>query len=205
MMEANAPPAIKTKKTVSSRRAAKALENQWAGLTGGSYGMHTPHVWSSPPAFRSEEAKVPPPAGARRIAGEGVAVADRRQSSHKKMPHVSPKERDPRRRPRSSNKTAPPCLRGRQDRRRPARGLRPQGPIVAWPGPARWSDRLLHAARVQPPEEIEGESLGLSLVDGRLMYESATKDEETEGMKSGMAVAVRRTRVAGRPPPVRCI
>lgn len=191
-MEANAPPAIKTQKKTAAKSAEqqKRLENQWAvGLTGGSYGMHTRHVTTSPPAFRSQrEAKVPPPAPVRGVSPEkGPPSPTGGKSSYKKMPHVSPKEQSySRRRPRSSNKTAPP----------PAYEVdkivddRPEvfdrkGPnVVSGPVPR---DGFVTDSYTQHAynrlEEIEGESLGLSLVDGRLMYESATKDEEIEGMK----------------------
>jgi hypothetical protein len=63
--EAHAPPDLRRSKRSASKsqRQQERLEAQWAvGLTGGSYGMHTMHVTTPPPAFKSKTAarKVPP-------------------------------------------------------------------------------------------------------------------------------------------------
>ena len=191
-MEANAPPAIKTQKKTAAKSAEqqKRLENQWAvGLTGGSYGMHTRHVTTSPPAFRSQrEAEAGRP---RRCA------AYRRRRGRRRRLAASRRTRRCRTCLRRSRATRA-AARARRTRRRrcPAYEVdkivddRPEvfdrkGPnVVSGPVPR---DGFVSDSYTQHAynrlEEIEGESLGLSLVDGRLMYESATKDEEIEGMK----------------------
>jgi hypothetical protein len=58
--EKDAPPPLpRLQKNVKTQaEQQKRLENQWAvGLTGGTYGMHTRHVTTAPPAFASDDAK----------------------------------------------------------------------------------------------------------------------------------------------------
>lgn len=192
-MEAGAPPAIKTQKKTAAKSAEQQerLEQHWAvGLTGGSYGMHTRHVTTSPPAFKSkrdsEKPTLSPVLGTSPEKGPPSPTGGR--SSYKKTPdRVSPKEQSySRRRPKSSNRTPPPP-KYEVDKivdDRPEVFDRKGPNVTSGPVPR---DGFVSDAYTRHTlkrlEEIEGESLGLSMADGRLMFESATKDEEIEGMK----------------------